>query len=76
METSSFLAEFEQLPKQIQKQVLDYIEFLVTKHKKNKIKPDHKDYYKRIQTVSQWSEEDVKYLQEIKKQFNWKVEEW
>ena len=76
METTNFLADFENLPKQIQQQVLDYIEFLISKHNKGKGKPDFSEYYQRIQTVSQWSEDDVEYLKEIEKKYNWKVEQW
>ena len=74
MEITNFISDFENLPKQIQEQVLDYIEFLMTKYKKKK--PDFSEYYNRIQTVSQWSEEDVEYLREIENNYNWKIEEW
>ena len=33
MQISSFISDFENLPKHIQEQVLDYIEFLVSKYK-------------------------------------------
>ena len=33
MEITSFISDFENLPKQIQEQVLDYIEFLMKKYK-------------------------------------------
>jgi len=38
MEISSFLTDFENLPKKIQKQVLDYVEFLISKHRQDKNK--------------------------------------
>lgn len=38
MEITSFISNFENLPKQIQEQVLDYIEFLITKYKKKEKK--------------------------------------
>lgn len=38
MEITSFVSDFENLPKQIQKQVLDYIEFLMTKNIKKEKK--------------------------------------
>ena len=41
MEITSFISDFENLPKQIQEQVLDYIEFLMKKYKK-KEKRDQK----------------------------------
>ena len=76
METKNFLADFENLPRQIQQQVLDYLEFLISKHNRGKEKPNLSEYYKSIQTVSQWSEDDVEYLKEIEKEYNWKVEPW
>ncbi len=33
MQYTSFISDFENLPKQIQEQVLDYIEFLMSKYK-------------------------------------------
>ena len=41
MEITSFISDFKNLPKNIQDQVLDYIEFLMTKYKK-KEKKDRK----------------------------------
>ncbi len=38
MEISSFLSDFENLPKNIQRQILDYVEFLMSKHKQEKKK--------------------------------------
>ena len=34
MEITSFISDFENLPTKIQEQVLDYIEFLMSKYKK------------------------------------------
>lgn len=36
MEIANFISDFENLPKKIQRQVLDYIEFLTTKYRKEK----------------------------------------
>ena len=36
MEIASFISDFENLPTKIQEQVLDYIEFLISKYKKKK----------------------------------------
>ena len=45
MEIANFISDFENLPKQIQEQVIDYIDFLVSKYrnketKENKFKFD------------------------------------
>lgn len=74
MDVTSFITDFDNLPKQIQEQVLDYIDFL--KNKYNKKEQDFSEYNKRIQTVSQWSEDDMKYLKEIEINYKWKAEEW
>lgn len=38
MELTNFISDFENLPKQVQKNVLDYIEFLMTKYKNKRKK--------------------------------------
>ena len=54
--------KYNMLDENARKQLNDFIDFLLSKKKK---KPDFSEYYNRIQTVSQWSEEDVEYLREI-----------
>mgnify|MGYP005841151183 CR=1 FL=1 len=39
MEISSFTSDFENLPKYIQKQAMDYIEYLIEKNKQKKETP-------------------------------------
>jgi hypothetical protein len=36
MELSGFIEDFENLPKHVQKQLIEYAEFLISKYKKNK----------------------------------------
>ena len=38
MELMNFISDFEKLPEKIQKQVIDYIEFLITRYTKKKKK--------------------------------------
>ena len=66
--------KYNMLDENARKQLNDFIDFLLSKKKKKE--PDFSEYYNRIQTVSQWSEEDVEYLREIENNYNWKVEEW
>jgi hypothetical protein len=66
--------KYNMLDENARKQLNDFIDFLLSKHKKSE--PDFLEYYDRIQTVSQWSEADVEYLREIENNYNWKVEEW
>ncbi len=62
------------LDENARKQLNDFIDFLLIKNKKKET--DLSEYYKRIQTVSQWSQEDVAYLHEVKNSYNWNVEKW
>lgn len=66
--------KYNMLDESSRKQLNDFLDFLLSKSKKKEA--NHSEYYKKIQTVSQWSEEDVAYLQEINSNYNWKVEEW
>ncbi len=60
--------KYNMLDENARKQLNDFIDFLLSKNKKKK--PDFSEYYNRIQTVSQWSEEDVEYLREIENNYN------
>jgi hypothetical protein len=44
MEISSFTSDFENLPKYIQKQALDYIEYLIEKYKQKKDTPQKEKF--------------------------------
>ncbi len=66
--------KYNMLDENARKQLNDFIDFLLIKNKKKET--DLSEYYKRIQTVSQWSQEDVAYLHEVKNSYNWNVEEW
>nr|NQU94474.1 hypothetical protein [Bacteroidota bacterium] len=50
-------------------QLNDFLDFLVIKAKKTPV--DQSEYTQRIQTVSQWTEDDVAYLRDIKDNYNW-----
>ncbi len=64
------------LNKESQKEVHDFLDFLLSKQmrKKNTSKSSYK---KRILSVSTWSEEDVDEVEKNSKLFNnWKINEW
>jgi ADP-glucose pyrophosphorylase len=52
-----------------------FLDFLISKNKPEADSFNRKEYAQRIQTVSQWWEQDVAYLDEIKLNYNWKVEQ-
>jgi hypothetical protein len=60
----------------LQKQVLEFIDFLVST--KNIEKPDNLSSYKtKILKTSKWSKKDISQLNDNLKQLNqWKIEEW
>ncbi|MBV6443564.1 MAG: hypothetical protein DYG98_22685 [Haliscomenobacteraceae bacterium CHB4] len=68
------ISKFELLDPAGKQQLLDYLEFLLSKKEK---KFDYEEYRKKILEVSVWSEEDVAVFDEIRQGFkNWKVKEW
>jgi predicted house-cleaning noncanonical NTP pyrophosphatase (MazG superfamily) len=71
---TDIVLKYNMLDENARKQLNDFIDFLLSKNKEKET--DISEYYNRIQTVSQWSDEDVAYLHEIENKFNWKVEAW
>ena len=58
------------------KEVLDFIDFLLTKEVKSK-KPPKNDYKKKILKVSVWDDADIDILIKNQQQFNqWKAQDW
>ena len=70
------LSKFELLDEEGKAQLLDYLDFLLSKKKASK-KFDYEAYRKKILEVSVWSEEDIAVFDEIRQGFkNWKIQEW
>ena len=58
------------------KEVLDFIDFLLTKEIKS-TKPPKNDYKKKILKVSVWDDSDIDILIKNQQQFNqWKAQDW
>jgi hypothetical protein len=58
------------------KEVLDFMEFLLTKETKSK-KPVKDDYKKKILKVSVWNESDIDLMIQNQQKLNqWKAQEW
>ena len=53
MEIARYISDFDNLPKQIQKQVIDYIEFLVAKYQKY----DNKETKNKSKFNFDWEDE-------------------
>lgn len=70
------LSKFELLDAEGKQQLLDYLDFLISK-KKKKAKFDVNAYRKNLLKVSVWSEEDIAPIEEARQLVNnWKVKEW
>ena len=70
------ISKFELLDPADKQQLLDYLEFLLSK-KKEKAKFDVEDYRENLLKVSVWSEEDLAVFDEVKQHINqWKVKVW
>ena len=71
-----FLEKYQMLDEERKKLLDDFLEFLISKSGAEYDSNTRVAYTHRIQTVSRWSEEDVAYLSDIGKSYNWNVEEW
>lgn len=70
------ISKFELLDPAGKQQLLDYLDFLLSK-KKEKAKFDVEAYRENLLKVSVWSEEDLAVFDEVRQHINqWKVKEW
>ncbi len=72
---SELLIKFNQLDALQKQEVLDFLDFLLAKSKKQQ--PDGNEYKKRLLEISVWSDEDLAIFEENKKRFDeWQPTEW
>ncbi len=68
------LSKFEKLDAASKQQLLDYLDFLLSKSRK---KFSYGAYRKRILAVGIWSDDDIKPIEEACHLVNnWKIKEW
>ena len=74
----SILNKFELLDTERQKQLLDFLEFLLFQQKtKHAEEFNYLEYKSHILSIGPWSDEDVANIEEAKKAVNkWQVQEW
>ena len=73
---NDLLLKYNALSPDIQKEVNDFLDFMLAKYK-GKSGFDMKSWKTKIKNVSTWTEEDVKAFEDNRQQFNrWKSEEW
>ena len=72
---SDILSKYNLLDKAARKEVLDFIDLLLSKKKAKK--KSLSAYKEKILSVSTWTDEELKVFDENRKFFNqWKTEEW
>lgn len=70
------ITKYNRLSPDIQKEVNDFLDFMLSKHKDKSVF-DLKNWKAKIKNISTWTEEEVKIFEENRRQFNqWKSEEW
>lgn len=73
---NELLIKYNTLSPDIQKEVNDFLDFMLSKYKGKSVF-DMKGWKAKIKNVSTWTEEDSKLFEENRQQFNqWKSEEW
>lgn len=73
---NDILIKYNTLSPDIQKEVNDFLDFMLSKYNGKKIF-DIKSWKNKIKNVSTWTDEDIKVFEEGRQQFNqWKTEEW
>lgn len=71
------LSKFELLDADAKQQLLDYLDFLISKKKKKNAKFDVEAYRDNLLKVGVWSDEDIAPIEEARQLLNnWKIKEW
>jgi len=73
---NDILLKYNTLSPDIQREVNDFLDFMLSKYKGKKMF-DMTSWKSKIKNVSTWTEEDIKTLEEGRQHLNqWKTEEW
>lgn len=71
---TDIVLKYNLLDENARQQLNDFLDFLISKSRQ--VPVDQSEYTRRIQTVSQWTEDDVAYLKDINDNYRWNIEEW
>jgi hypothetical protein len=76
--SESIVKKIELLDLEGQKQLLDFLDFLLLKQKeKHHQEFDYNAYRQRILGIGNWSDEDITEIEQARKHFNtWQLQEW
>ena len=74
----SILNKFELLDNERQKQLLNFLDFLLSQQKSKQVEAFNYDAYRnQILAIGEWSDEDVSVIEGVTKEINnWQVQEW
>ena len=73
---NDLLLKYNTLSPGLQKEVNDFLEFMLQKQERKR-GFDMEKWKAKIKNISTWSEEDIKIFEENRQHFNqWKTEEW
>ena len=73
---TDLVLKFNLLDKDSRREILDFLDFLLTKNPKTP-KKKISDYKKKILKVSVWTDADIDFIVENQKKINqWKAREW
>lgn len=74
----SILNKFELLDNERQKQLLNFLDFLLSQQKSKHVEAFNYDAYRnKILSIGEWSDADVSVIEGVTKEINnWQVQEW
>jgi hypothetical protein len=74
----SILKKFELLDTEGQRQLLDFLDFLLLKQKeKHSLEFNYQVYRDQILSIGNWTDQDVDLIEKASTHFNqWQVQEW
>lgn len=72
----SILTKYNKLSPEVQQEVNDFLDFMLSKNESKKVFNLNK-WKSKIKDVSVWTDQDIQRFEESRQQFNqWKTEEW
>lgn len=74
----SILKKFELLDAEGQKQLLDFLDFLLLKQKeKHSLDFNYETYRNQILSIGNWTDQDIEQIEKTRAGFNqWQLQEW
>ena len=71
-----FLLKYNRLNRFSQKQIMDFLDFLLGKQVKKGDSFDHQNYKNKLLKVSTWSDADIEEINQSTKKTSWEIDQW